>query len=51
LGTQEQPLEPRQGGGKDAIDVHRLGDILQAALTDVLERHFFDLANLIVDGL
>ncbi len=31
--------------------MHRLGDILQTALADVLERNFDDLANLIVDGL
>ena len=31
--------------------MYRLGDILQMALTDVLEWNFDDLANLIVDGL
>ena len=31
--------------------MHRLGDVLQTALTDVLEWNLDDLANLIVDGL
>ena len=31
--------------------MYGLGDILQAALADILEWDFYDLANLIVDGL
>ena len=36
---------------EDAINPNRLGNILQTALTDILERNLDDLANLIVDGL
>ena len=31
--------------------MYRLGNVLQTALTDVLEGNLYDLANLIVDGL
>ena len=31
--------------------MYRLGDILQTALTDVLEWNLYDLPNMIVDGL
>ena len=35
----------------NAIYVHRLGNVLQPALADVLEWNLYDLPNLIVDGL
>src|SRR6476646_5826893 len=48
---QQQPTVPRQGRRQDTIDANRIGNILQTAFADVLERNFDDLANLIVDGL
>ena len=48
---RQQPMVPRQGRWQDTIDVNRIGNILQTAFADVLERNFDDLANLIVDGL
>src|SRR6476469_5019872 len=48
---RQQPMVPGQGRRQDTIDVNRIGNILQTAFADVLERNFDDLANLIVDGL
>ena len=31
--------------------MHRVGDVLQTALTDILKGNLDDLANLIIDGL
>src|SRR5262245_12308021 len=51
MSSREEPAQSRQRCRKDTVNVHRLGNILQTPLADVLEWYLHDLPNLIVNGL